>query len=104
MQGMQRTTVHLAIWQVFKQMRGETGRQAELTRRLEALLAAREREAGQLRQDCAAARARLIEVSAENHALKGQVRGALMHSAPGTMACMHISCARPCRTDRVGCT
>ena len=60
--------------QMFKQMAAEGARHMELTRKLEAQLGAREREAAQLKQDVASANARLIEVSAENHALRAQVR------------------------------
>jgi hypothetical protein len=80
--------------QIFKQVAGESGRHAEVTRRLEAQLAAREREAAALRQDCAAGRARLIEVSAENHVLKSQVRGEIspMRNTPWNKDGMRRSC------------
>lgn len=60
--------------QSFKQMAGEGTKQAQYMKKVEGLLTSREREVQQLKVDVAKANAKLIEVSAENLALRNQVR------------------------------
>ena len=55
-------------------MAGEGTKQAQYMKKVEGLLTSREREVQQLKVDVAKANAKLIEVSAENLALRNQVR------------------------------